>query len=395
MQRFVVVGGGLAGLTAANALAGPGRSVVVLEQSEALGGRARTQVSKGYRLNLGPHALYLGGAAARTLREWGIPFTGKAPDVNSGAFMVHDGRPYPLIVGAQGLITTRLFGTAEKWQATRILQQMVSGSAAGGESMAEWIAQRARSERVRQFAAMLVRVSTYTADLARLSARAALDQFRLAKSHGVLYLDCGWQTLVDGLEQRARRLGVEIRTGEIVRSLEQIDADGIVLAVSPDAVERIADRTLPPMHRVCAAILDLDLRKLPEGSARVAFGVDRPLYFSVHSASAKLAPEGGAVVHVARYLHDDPADREELEEFADRMMPGWREHVESSRFLPRMTVTPASFSAEGRPAVDELGIAGVALAGDWVGSEGMLADAAVSSGLRAAGVVQRQKLQAA
>jgi len=60
MQRFVVVGGGLAGLTAANALAGPGRSVVVLEQSEALGGRARTQVSKGYRLNLGPHALYLG-----------------------------------------------------------------------------------------------------------------------------------------------------------------------------------------------------------------------------------------------------------------------------------------------------------------------------------------------
>jgi hypothetical protein len=45
--------------------------------------------------------------------------------------------------------------------------------------------------------------------------------------------------------------------------------------------------------------------------------------------------------------------------------------------------------------VDELGIPGVALAGDWIGPEGMLADAAVASALRAAGMVQRQRLRAA
>ena len=44
---------------------------------------------------------------------------------------------------------------------------------------------------------------------------------------------------------------------------------------------------------------------------------------------------------------------------------------------------------------DELGIPGVALAGDWVGAEAMLADAAVASGLRAADMVQRQRLRAA
>jgi hypothetical protein len=60
-----------------------------------------------------------------------------------------------------------------------------------------------------------------------------------------------------------------------------------------------------------------------------------------------------------------------------------------------MTVANAIFSPQGRPAVDELGIPGVALAGDWVGPEGMLADAAVASALRAAGVVQRQRLRAA
>jgi phytoene dehydrogenase-like protein len=52
MQRYIVLGGGLAGLTAANALAGDGHKVVLLEQSQHLGGRAITQPDRGYLLNL-------------------------------------------------------------------------------------------------------------------------------------------------------------------------------------------------------------------------------------------------------------------------------------------------------------------------------------------------------
>jgi len=398
MQRYVVVGGGLAGLTAANALAGEGRKVVLLEQSEHLGGRAMTQQDRGYLLNLGPHALYRGGVAARTLRQWSVPFHGNPPDMRSASFMMHDGRMYPLIFTTRGLLTTPLFRAAEKLQAARILQQLVSGGTAEGESMEEWIERRARSPRVRQFVAMLVRVSTYSADPSRLSARAALDQFRCAKSHGVLYLDGGWQTLVAGLEKRAQGLGVEIRLGEAVESLEAIQADGIVLAAPPATIERITGRSLPIMYPARAACLDLGLRTLPEGSARVTFGVDQPFYLSVHSAVARLAPAGAALVHVAKYLAgatDAASDRRELEQFADRAIPGWRQQVELVRFLPQMTVTAAVFSPQGRPSADELGIPGVALAGDWVGPEAMLADAAVASALRAAGMVQRQRLRAA
>jgi phytoene dehydrogenase-like protein len=243
-----------------------------------------------------------------------------------------------------------------------------------------------------------MRVSTYSVDFERLSARAALAQFRQVRTHGVLYLDGGWQTLVAGLEQRARRLGVEIRTGEAVESLAAIDADGIVLATTPGAVERITGHRLPPIHAIRAACLDLGLGRLPPGAARIAFGVDEPLYLSVHSAVARLAPAGRAVVHVAKYLAGDTdaaKDREELEQFADRAIPGWRDQVEAARFLPQMTVAGAAFSPQGRPAVDEFGIPGVVLAGDWVGGESMLADAAVASALRAAGVVQREGLRAA
>jgi hypothetical protein len=37
---------------------------------------------------------------------------------------------------------------------------------------------------------------------------------------------------------------------------------------------------------------------MPDKNTLFALGVDRPLYFSVHSAIAKLAPESGALIHV-------------------------------------------------------------------------------------------------
>ena len=75
-------------------------------------------------------------------------------------------------------------------------------------------------------------------------------------------------------------------------------------------------------------------------------------------------------------------------------MPGWRAEVDVERFLPDMTVVHAIAAPEGRPDVDALGMEGVALAGDWIGPDGMLADAAVASGLRAAEAVQRNNNQA-
>jgi hypothetical protein len=49
--------------------------------------------------------------------------------------------------------------------------------------------------------------------------------------------------------------------------------------------------------------LDVVLSSLPDKDTLFAVGVDRPLYYSVHSAYAKLAPpEGGALIHVAKYL---------------------------------------------------------------------------------------------
>ena len=59
MDEITIVGGGLAGLTAAISSAEQGARVALLEAHEDLGGRARSTPAP-YKVNLGPHALLSG-----------------------------------------------------------------------------------------------------------------------------------------------------------------------------------------------------------------------------------------------------------------------------------------------------------------------------------------------
>jgi phytoene dehydrogenase-like protein len=399
MQSFIVIGGGLAGLTAANALAGPHRRVVLYEQSARLGGRAATQQDRGFLLNFGPHALYRGGRALSVWREWKIPFQGNVPDVTRDAFLTYGDTKYDLIDNPGRLLRSRLFRLREKLEAFRLFASLQRGAAQPGEAMDHWLDRHAGTPRVRALAEAITRVTTYTAEMPYLSAAAALAQIRVATRQGVLYLDGGWQTVIEGLARRAQGLGVEIRRGQSLDTLRHVDASGIILAIPPAAIERLTGARLPLLRPVRMATLDLGLRSLPAGAARFALGMDRPLYLSLHSAAARLAPADAALVHVGKYLSQGETDanriRAELERHADLCLPGWRGQAEVVRYLPNLTVTHATAAPAGRPDVDALGLEGVAIAGDWVGSEGMLADAAVASALRAAAVVQRREVKAA
>ena len=64
MHKITVIGGGVAGLTAAITCAETGASVRLLEAHDSLGGRARS-TGGDYKANLGPHAIYGG-----VLSEW-------------------------------------------------------------------------------------------------------------------------------------------------------------------------------------------------------------------------------------------------------------------------------------------------------------------------------------
>ena len=398
-QRFVVVGGGLAGLTAAIELADAGSTVILCEQSQHLGGRAATHHQQGYAMNIGPHGFYRAGVMRRQFDSWGIRYSGRVPLTRGRAFLIANGQRHRFPTSTMNLLRSSAFslrGMVSAWQVLGKLQKKAPASVRG-QSMGEWIESHAGTEEAARLVAALVRLSNYAADLDRLDADAAIEQIHLALSQSVLYLDGGWETLAAGLENKARSIGVEIRAGWGVkrvepgamesRSGERITADGIVLAIPPKEVERVTGVALAEGTPARAACLDVGLRRLPDGAASFALGLDTPVYFSVHSLYARgLAPEGGALVQIAKYLDRNASgSRDELESVADLVMPGWRNEVEVSRFLPEMTVVHAIPEAgRGRPDVDTLKLPGVMIAGDWVGPEGMLSDAAVATGLRAA-----------
>jgi phytoene dehydrogenase-like protein len=414
----VVVGGGLGGLSVAALTSRAGLRTAVLERASSLGGRAATTVRDGFHLNLGGHALYRNGPAEHVLTELGIDVPGARP-LTSGGVIMADGEPCLLPSSLGTLLRTGLLSAREKLEFAQLLRRLPKIDLAPLENvpLSEWLVANTSDSRVRPALLTLVRVSTYANAPGALSAAAAFRQLRLAGTSGVLYVDHGWQTLVDRLAASARKSGTTVDTSAHVRSVTaqsrgwRVDlgdgaswvAAAVVLATGPRAAAKVArgqgiletwaESTIP----VSAACLDVGLSSLPNPRMTFALGLESPLYFSVHSGAARLAPAGSVLVHTMKYIapgeegrHDEHA--RELEAWLDLCQPGWREVLLTKRFLAEMVATNDLTRAKRgrRPGPAVPGAPGLYVVGDWVGEEGMLADASFASARRAALSIQER-----
>jgi phytoene dehydrogenase-like protein len=408
----IVIGGGVSGLIAATIVARANLPVLLVEKAAALGGRACSHDKHGFTFNLGPHALYRRGHLSRTLGELGIAISGRVP-TGTGGFAVYRGRSETLPVGLMSLLTTGVLTTAGKLELARFQSGLrsIDVAAVARTTLASWLAHHVRDRRVRDLVQMLVRVATFTNDPDHQSAGAAIEQLQLALAGSVLYLDDGWQSIVDGLRRAATAAGVRIvcHTQAVAferRSDRRIDAvrlaDGrTIRAAAAIVTGGVGDvgtivgtescDALPPPVRI--ATLDVALSALPKSRPTLALGVDVPLYFSVHSAYARLAPKNGAVIHVSKYLSPGKGptdnDRRELEDLIDMLQPGWRQRLVFARYLLHLTVTHRELTAAsggtcGRPPSRHAAYDNVFIAGDWVGPRGQLSDAASASAVDAA-----------
>jgi len=401
-SEVVIIGGGIAGLAAAVEVARGGAAVTVLERASLPGGRGACRAVGDWRFNLGAHALYRAEGLER-LRALGLDPQG-APNA-SGGLAWRGGALEVLPDTLGGLLSTRLLQAADRWELARVMGRMflADPAALDGVSLAEWLDSCVRRPVVRQVLEGTVRVLTYANAPDQMSAGLALRQLRFGVK-GVLYLHGGWQSLVDGLMERAHEAGVALRCGVDARAVESaggratgvrtdggvLRADAVIVAVTPPAARRLlpgcvsvvtAARDALPSR---IAALELGLTTLPEPSRRFVVGLDEPVYYSVHSEARGLGPEGLETVHVAWYREPgDTRDRRgALEALMDAVQPGWRDVVAAQRYLPSLQATtsiPLAARGGARPDVAVPELSGAFLAGDWVGPRGHLVDAVLAS----------------
>ena len=369
MPQITVIGGGVAGLTAAISCAERGVDVRVFEAHEEVGGRARS-TDGPYKANLGPHAIYTGGVLWEWLsaRDLMPPV---APPALTGVRFHYEGaihRTPPLSLIPPGL---RLRG-----RMAPIDQDFRSWAIDHGDA------------RTAGLLSSLAGVYTFHHDPGELSAAFVWERSQrllLSARPPARFVVGGWSTLVDALERRARALGVKIITGERVNALP--DAPVIVALELRDARRLLGDETLqwPSGRTVC---LDLALRER-RADPWVVSDLESSGWIERYSArDASLAPAGEQLVQAQMPIRpgesaDDAGRR--LERLLDASFERWCDRV-TWRRRQLMDGRSGALDLPGttwrdRPAIDRGN--GVFLCGDQVAAPGCLSEVSFASAIDA------------
>jgi NAD(P)-binding Rossmann-like domain len=369
MREITIVGGGLAGMTAAITAAEGGAPVRLLEAHDELGGRARTSDGP-YRANLGPHVLYKDGSTWAWLRDRDL--------------LPPAARP-PL-----GGIRVRWQGEVRRMPPLASIPTMLrlrGREAPVDRSFFDWVADHSDEETAAMLSAA-AGVYTFFHDPGCLSAAFVWPRTvraLLSPPPAARYLIGGWEALVESLSKRMRELGVDVRTGERAETLP--DAPAIVATELPDASRLLgAELDWPSGNTVC---LDLGLSE-HTGDPFIVSDLDEAGWIERFTApDPSLAPDGEELVQAQMPVRPGESldgTTARLERLLDGALEAWRDRV-TWRRRQVMNGRTGALDMPGTTWRDRPGIDrgdGIFLAGDATAAPGMLSEVAHASGIEAA-----------
>ncbi|MGZ4238451.1 MAG: NAD(P)-binding protein [Solirubrobacteraceae bacterium] len=369
MQKITVIGGGVAGLTAAISCAEQGAEVHLLEAHGELGGRARSTEGP-YKANLGPHALLSSSPFWGWLGERDLIPPYARPPLSGVRFRWRDDIRRVPAVGA-AVAALRLRGQAapvdldfRTWASERV-----------GADAAEALARSAG-------------ILTFHHDPGELSAAFVWEPLVRGLLSGpptARYPIGGWSRIVERLERHARGLGVHLETG--VR-LDAVPSGIVIVATElADARKLLRDDSLTWLSGK-AVCMDLALTHR-RGDPFVVVDLQETGWAERYTAAdSSLAPEGEELIQAQMPIRpgespDSAAAR--LEQLLDASYDGWRER-ETWRRRQVMDGRTGALDVPGktwrdRPAIDRGD--SVFIAGDMVAAPGCLSEIAWASAVEA------------
>ncbi|MEV6395561.1 NAD(P)-binding protein [Streptomyces sp. NPDC051907] len=372
MRQLTVIGGGLAGLTAAITAAEAGARVCLHEAHQTLGGRARTGEGP-YRTNEGPHALYSGGPHWTWLKQRGLlgPLA-----------------PLPPLEAAR--LRFRRGGALRRTPPLGLLRlsRRRAEQTPVDVDFHTWASAQVGEEGARA-AAHYMGVALFHHDPGSLSAAFVQERLRRAtalppEAH---YVRGGWGQVIDRMAAHAWDLGVRIETESRLDALPERDGP-VIVATSLDAARRLLGDDTLRWESGRTTLVDLALRTR-KGDPFVVSDLDAPGWLERFTAQdPSLAPAGQQLlqgqlpVAPGQSKADGVAHAEAL---LDLGFPGWRERTVWRREALAQGRTGAvdlpGTTWRDRPAIDRGD--GVYLAGDQVAAPGLLSEVSFNSALEA------------
>ncbi|WP_254863250.1 NAD(P)/FAD-dependent oxidoreductase [Halovivax gelatinilyticus] len=352
MPSVVIVGAGLAGLSAARQLATAGFSVEVLERRESVGGRVRTRIVDGFTLDRGFQVFFTGYPAARSALEYDAldlrTFTPGAVIARPGhRSILSDPRRDPAGVVASvrnpAVSPADFLRTIHLWRHLRGTspREIFPGP---DQSVETYLVDRGFSRSFidaffRPFygGITLDRSLSTAASVFEYTAKMVLDGDIAVPARGMV-------AIPTQLAESARAAGATISTDTLVQSVEasraddsggvtvefggtSIAADAAIVATDPPTARALTGvASIPTTGRGCVtqyyslpAAIDLEtggrllLNATDDGPNQIA---------PVTSVAPEYAPAGRQLL-AATYLGDVPADDEALTSHTRRTLASW------------------------------------------------------------------------
>ncbi|SFJ09915.1 phytoene desaturase family protein [Thermoflavimicrobium dichotomicum] len=419
-EQIVVVGGGLAGLSAAARLAHNGYRVTLLEKSPKLGGRAITIPMKGFNFNFGAHAIYARDISVLSKLEKEINLKVDWKNFSpSKAFYDLGSFTTPMPTTLEGIYKTKILDRSNKIRFGIEVMKTLVNIERGEEGVLIGDYLEKEPEQVRDMFLTLASSNFFTNEPEKIPSPLFFQYYKRFfgtmamgshRKRAVSYIGGGWQSIVEGfakiIEQNGGTIIPKEKVTKVIMNGDQVtaiqgkettyEADQFIFCIPPKECYNLFSET-PYQHLfeeyskyspTVVVVYDIGLsERIRSPFTYVYQKGERVFITDISYYDPTCVPEGGQLLQAIAYLNDEEiannkADEKvaTIEAVYDKHYPGWRDRLVAKRVSKKAVVQEIKCINDQRLMPTKFySLSNAYFAGDWCQGEGQLSELSFSS----------------
>lgn len=382
-MKVAIIGGGLAGLTAAAYLSeSEAITGMLFERSPQLGGRAFTYEKSGFTLNYGAHAIY--GIDRHNLsllgKELGLEFSSREVDKRRVMY-AKNGQITQAPLDAINLLRTNLLTPMQKvrfvGEIALVMAQL--DQIRKYKTLGDYLDHSNADEDLKELWEHLVCSNFFISpeDARNVPGEVVSDYYHnlFLSSRPVNYIVGSWAVITNQLADKIRSSnrwdlclkegveGIRYEPNHFVLTTKNREEafDKVVFAMPVQQVVKLLKGSPwePFFHKyenvrpAEVMVYDVGLRRVVARPFSYISDMDNKMFITdVSATDPSLVPEGGQLLQGVAYLNDNFDDEESRKQYLDQKQeqmerlfdlhyPGWREELEVKRVSKKAMVTSA------------------------------------------------------